>query len=404
MKKYLAIIMAVVLVFSLCACGQQAAQQTTAAPAAEPATASGASTAEAPSVIKIALMGPVTGDMAFLGEDLYRVAKVLQAEMDAQGGINGIPVEFIVEDDAATSSTATTGVQKLIDVEHVNAILGPLFTTCVLAAKPLVNAASVITITPTSADPGIFQENGYVFSLDASNDVSIHLRAQYLLEEKGFKTLAILGNYNDQTLNMIDLWNEYFPAGGGKIVYSSTFNSGSDDFRTELTKIKEAAPEAIWIAADSNEFQAMVRQMLELGMEDIFICTDYQAVQGDTLSLVGEVIDGNIVYAQNGVASDEPTQAKYAEFAEKWAAANGDVGIEAHAALLYDCAWTVIEAMQESGEYSGEGLRQAMLDNKDFIGVTGYPVFDNLGRSEGSSTLVVYENGVSTTLDYKIHD
>ena len=148
----------------------------------------------------------------------------------------------------------------------------------------------------------------------------------------------------------------------------------------------------------------MVRQMLELGMEDIFICTDYQAVQGDTLSLVGEVIDGNIVYAQNGVASDEPTQAKYAEFAEKWAAANGDVGIEAHAALLYDCAWTVIEAMQESGEYSGEGLRQAMLDNKDFIGVTGYPVFDNLGRSEGSSTQVVYANGVSTTLDYKIHD
>ena len=413
MKKTAALLLSVILVLSLCACGQQAAAPAQTQPSAGTESAAPAQTgeeapaetaADAPSSIKIALVGPVTGDMAFLGEDLYRVAKVLEAEVADMGGINGIPVEFIVADDAATSATATTTVQKLIDVDHVNAILGPLFTTCVLAAKPLVNEAGVITITPTSADPGIFQENGFVFSLDASNEVSVHLRSQYLLEEKGFKTLAILGNYNDQTLDMIDIWNECFPAGGGEIVYSSTFNSGSDDFRTELTKIRDAAPDAIWIAADANEFQTMVRQMLELGMEDLFICTDYQAIQGDTFSIVGDAIDGRIVYAQNGVASDEPTHAKYDDFAAKWAAANGDANIEAHAALLYDCAWIVIEAMQDSGAYSGEALRQAMLANKDFIGVTGYPVFDTLGRSEGSSTLVVYENGTSTTLDYKLHD
>lgn len=392
MKKFLALALALCMAFSFCACGQQAPSQ----PAAETPTAQ--------ETIKIALVGPVTGDMAFLGEGLYRLVEVLNAELNEVGGINGIPVEFIVGDDAATSATATTTVQKLIEVDNVNAILGPLFTTCVLAAKPLVNDAKVFSITPTSADSGIFQDGGYVFSLDASNELSIKLRAQYLLEEKGFSKLAILGNYNDQTLNMIELWNQFWPEGGGEIVYSSTYNSGSDDFRTELTKINEAQPEVLWIAADSNEFQAIVRQMAELGMSDLLICTDYQAVQGDVLNLIGETVDGRLVYAQNGVASDEPTQAKYAQFCEKWAKVADGALPEAHEALLYDCAWIVLEAMQESGAYTGEALREAILANTDFVGVTGYPVFDNLGRSEGSSTLVEYKDGVSTTLDYKVHD
>lgn len=396
MKKLLALILALCMAASLCACG--AAQSTDANPAAQ------ADPAPAAETIKIGLVGPVTGDMAFLGESLYKLVDVLNTELEETGGINGVPVEFIVGDDAATSATATTVVQKMIDVDHVTAILGPLFTTCVLAAKPIVNEAEVFTITPTSADNGIFQDGGYVFSLDASNEVSVHLRAQYLLEEKNFKKLAILGNYNDQTLNMIELWNEFWPAGGGEIVYSSTYNSGSDDFRTELTKIKNAEPDVLWIASDSNEFQAVVRQMSELSMGDLFICTDYQAVQGDMLSVIGEVLDGRLVYAQNGVASDKATQEKYAEFCEKWAVVADGALPEAHEALLYDCAWIVLEAMRDGNATSGAALRDAILNNTDFIGVTGYPVFDSFGRSEGSSTLVEYKDGVSVTLDYKLHD
>ncbi len=403
MKRLLAIFLALSMVFALAACGAN-----TSTPAAAPEAPSAAEPADEPAEakteIKIGFMGPATGDMAFLGEGVVRVMNLVQSEVEEMGGINGNPVSFFFEDDAATSANATTAAQKLIDVNGVNAIVGPLFTTCVLAVKPLVNDAEIIAFTPTSADKGIFQENGYVYSLDASNEVSVHLRAQYLLEEKGFTKLAILGNYNDQTLDMITYWEKFWGEGGGEIVYSSTFNSGSDDFRTELTKIKEAAPEAIWIAADANEFQAMVRQIVELGLDDLFICTDYQAIQGDTFDIVGEAIDGRIVYSQNGVANDEATIEKYDAFCAKWAELTDGAVPEAHEALLYDCAWLIIEAMQESGEYSGEGLRQALQANDDFIGVTGYPVFDAYGRSEGSSTLVVYEGGVSTTLNYTLHD
>lgn len=420
MKKLVATILAIGMLLSLSACGSQspsksddtaattpaAETQADETPAAEtqeetPADSSQEAPADAPSEITIGLIGPVTGDTAFLGEDMRMLAELLQAEVDEAGGVNGIPVTFILEDDAGNSSGAATAAQKHITVNNVNAILGPLFTSNVLAIKPIVNEAKVPAMIPTSADSGIFQEDGYVFSLDAANDVSVKLLCQYLSKEKGFTKLAILGNYNDQTLSMIDYFGEFWTEYGGTIVYSSTFNSGTDDFRTELTKIKDAAPEVLWVSADSEEFLSMSRQLVELGLDDVFISTDYQAIQGETLGVVGEYLDGRLVYTQNGVASDEATSSKYEAFSTAWEAAYG-VAPEAHSCLLYDCAHLVLEAMSESGCYSGDGLRQALLNNTDFVGVSGYPVFDNYGKSEGSSTIVIYENGESVVSDFKI--
>lgn len=424
MKKLVAIILAIGMLLSLGACGSQdsnTADNTDATPATEtkeeetsaadtqeeetPADSSEEVSeevsGEVPSEITIGLIGPVTGDTAYLGEDMRMLADLLQAEVNEAGGVNGIPVTFILEDDAGNSSGAATAAQKHITVNNVNAILGPLFTSNVLAVKPIVNEAEVPTMIPTSADSGIFQEDGYVFSLDAANDVSVKLLCQYLSKEKGFTKLAILGNYNDQTLSMIDYFGEFWTEYGGTIVYSSTFNSGTDDFRTELTKIKDAQPEALWISADTEEFLSMSRQLVELGMDDIFIATDYQAIQAETFDVVGEYMDGRLIYTQNGVASDEETSAKYEAFSTAWEDAYG-VAPEAHTSLLYDCAHLVLEAMSESGCYSGDGLRQALLNNTDFVGVSGYPVFDNYGKSEGSSTIVIYENGETVVSDFKI--
>lgn len=423
MKKLVAIILAIGMLLSLGACGSQGSntadsndatpatetqEETPAADTQEEETPADSSedvseevSGEVPSEIKIGLIGPVTGDTAFLGEQMRQLVDLVQEEMNEAGGLNGIPVTLSLEDDAGTSSGAASAAQKLIDVTQVNAIVGPLFTSNVLAIKPIVNEANIPAMIATSADSGIFQEDGYVFSLDAANDVSVKLLCQYLSKEKGFTKLAILGNYNDQTLSMIDYFGEFWTEYGGTIVYSSTFNSGTDDFRTELTKIKEAAPEVLWISADSEEFLSMSRQLVELELNDVFIATDYQAIQGDALSVVGEYMDGRLVYTQNGVASDEATASKYAEFSEAWQETYGEAP-ESHVCLLYDCIHLVLEAMSESGCYSGDGLRQALLNNTDFVGVSGYPVFDNYGKSEGSSTIVIYENGEAVVSDFKI--
>lgn len=160
--------------------------------------------------IKIGMIGPTTGDTAFLGEQMKQLMDFAQKEINDAGGIGGKSVTFYIEDDAGTSSGAVTAAQKLVDVTKVDALVGPLFTSCVLAVKPIVNEAKIPTLIPTSADKGIFEENGFVFSLDAANEISVKLSSQYLYKEKGFRKAALLGNYNDQTVDMFKYYNQFW--------------------------------------------------------------------------------------------------------------------------------------------------------------------------------------------------
>ncbi len=351
--------------------------------------------------MKIGLIGPTTGDTAFLGEQMKQLMEFVQKEVNDAGGVNGKSVTFYMEDDAGTSSGAATAAQKLVDVTKVDALVGPLFTSCVLAVKPIVNDAKVPTMIPTSADQGIFQENGYVYSLDAANEISVKLSSQYLFHEKGFQKAALLGNYNDQTVDMFQYFNQFWKEYGGEVVYESTYNSGTDDFRTELAQIKQANPDCLWIRADSEEFMSMTRQIVELGLDQVFICTDYQAIQGELFDAVGEQLDGRLIYTQNGVASDNVTKAKYEDFNSRYTEATG-AAPEAHIALMYDCIHLLLDSMKASGASTGEELRKALSNQKDFVGVTGYITFDEWGKSEGSSTIVLYEGGKSTPSDYKL--
>lgn len=351
--------------------------------------------------VKIGMIGPTTGDTAFLGEQMKQLMDFAQKEINDAGGIGGKSVTFYIEDDAGTSSGAVTAAQKLVDVTKVDALVGPLFTSCVLAVKPIVNEAKIPTLIPTSADKGIFEENGFVFSLDAANEISVKLSSQYLYKEKGFRKAALLGNYNDQTVDMFKYYNQFWKEYGGEVVYESTFNSGTDDFRTELAQIKQAKPDVLWVRADAEEFMSMTRQIVELGLDDVFICTDYQAIQGELFDTVGKQLDGRLIYTQNGVASDDATKSKYEDFNKRYTEATG-AAPEAHIALMYDCIHLLLNSMETSKASTGEEVRKALAGQKDFVGVTGYITFDEFGKSEGSSTIVEYKNGESVPSSYKL--
>ncbi len=324
-------------------------------------------------------------------------------ELDNAGGINGTPVTLLVEDDAGTSAGAVTAANKLIDVDHVNALVGPLFTSNIIAVKPVATEAEVPVMIATSADEHIFAQDGYVFSIDAANEVSIKLLSQYLYYEKGFRNLSILGNYNDQTLSMIDYFNSFWSGYGGTVVSSATFLSGSDDFRTELTKINDAQPDVVWISADTQEFQTIIRQMAELGMDNVFLATDYQAIQADFFEAVGAYVDGRLCYTQNGVASDIPTQEKYDAFITGYSDMFGEEP-EAFVSLLYDCFELLFTGLENSATYKGADIRASIAGIEDFIGVSGHITFDDWGRSQGSSTILSYENGLTAVVDYSLTD
>jgi branched-chain amino acid transport system substrate-binding protein len=385
---------ALALLFLFAGCGKKETGQ---------AVASGEASAKsvAQQVIKIGTISPNTGNTAFLGELMGTLVEYVGDEVNGMGGINGAKVEIIREDSAGTSVGAATAAQKLINVDKVTAIIGPLFTTCVLAAKPIAEQSKTPLIVATSSHKDIFAENGYVFSIDAANEVSVKLLSKYLYDEKGFRKLSILGSYNDQTLDMINIFDRLWKEYGGNDVSHATFNPGTEDFRTDLTLIKNQNPDVIWIKADADEMKTIVRQMFELGLDKVFIATDYQAIQAaDFFDSFGKLLDGHFCYTQNGLASDAPTKAKYDAFTVGYRARYGN-DPDAMVVLYYDTFYILFEALKK-GTYSGEALRNAIGSTEDFTGASGYVTFDSWGRSTGSSTIVEYKDGKSFVSPFKI--
>lgn len=380
----------VVVLFILIASMISACADIPATPAATEAPTEAVATVNA-EPIKVGVIAPTTGELAYLGDMIKQLVEFVQNEVNNNGGINGQPVSIILEDDQGSSAGAVTAAQKLIEVDKVNALVGPLFTSSIIAVKPIATDAQVPVMIATSADPQIFADNGYVFSLDVGNEVSINLLSDYLYNTKGFENLAILGIYNDQTLSMIDIFTADWTEKGGTVVSNATFNAGTDDFRTNLTQIKQQNPDVIWVKSDTQELETIIRQMTELGMTDVFITTDYQAIQSEFFTNVGEVVDGRIAYTQNGIASDPETIAKYDAFSEAFNAAYG-ANPEAFISLLYDDFGLLFQAMN-TGATSGDELRTALASIESFTGVTGFITFDSTGRSSGSSTIIEYKDG-----------
>ena len=354
--------------------------------------------ADAPGEIRIGVIGPMTGATAFLGEQMKQLIEIVNNEFDESGGINGIPVSFHIEDDNGNSNGAAVAIQKLVDFTDVNAVIGPLFTPTALAVKPIAEANQVPVLLATVSNPGVFSENGYMFSLDPSDEMVIRAHTSYLNNKKGFNKVALLGNYSDATLLEFSYFNQFWLDLGGEVVFEATYNPGSDDFRTELVRIRESGAEAIFIRAIAEEFRSFIRQLVELGLDDIFIATDYQAVQDATIfDFVGDSVDGRMIFTRPSVANEDSAITRAESFMRKYHDTFG-VELEAHILMLYDCLYLIAEAIK-SGAYEGEDIRDYLYAIDSFPGITGNISFSSVGLAEGGVTLMEYANGRVNRID-----
>lgn len=383
MNKFLINLLSVVLVLALAAGCAPAQPEATQAPP------------DSPEVFKIGAMAPMTGDVAFLGENMKRLLEYEEKAINDAGGINGIPVKFILEDDMGTAAGGTTAVKKLISVDHVNAIVGPLFTSPMLAIAPTLNEEKVPAITPTTSNDGIFSENGYVFSIDLRPIVVTKFQCDYF-NKKGLKKLAFIGEYNDHTLAKMDQFKAECPKVGVEVADMETYQAGSDQFRTELTKIKSAEPDVIFLNVNTPELIKIVREMKELGFDNkIFISTDFQAIQEDVFTQIGPEVDGRFSFTTGNPPPDGSTKdlidaynAQYlAQFKEKY-----DADPTGETPLLWDSINILIAAAKNAKSFSGEDLRAALAAT-DMRSITGNIKFEEDGSVIRTPFMIEYTDG-----------
>jgi branched-chain amino acid transport system substrate-binding protein len=311
--------------------------------------------------------GSLTGTTATFGQSTHNGITQAFDEINAAGGLLGKKVKVLVEDDRSQPEEATTAVTKLINQSHVVAMLGEVSSSRSLAAAPICQSNKVPMVSPSSTNPRVTQVGDYIFRVCFIDPFQAPVMAKFAANTLKIKRVAILTDVrNDYSIGLQTFFRQSFKSLGGEIVAEQSYSEGDSDFRAQLTQIKAANPEAIYLPGYYTEAATIARQARELGITVPLMGGDGWD-SPKLFEIGGAALDG--CYISNHYSVDDPSPA-IQKFVSEYKARYKD-SPDALAALGYDAARILADAIKRAGSTDGEKVRDALKTVKDFAGVTG---------------------------------
>ncbi len=375
---------------ALCACDEKT--KTPAKPAdAKPADVKPADAKPADDVILIGEVGSVTGPQAAFGISTRNGVELAVEEANGAGGVKGKKLAVRLYDDQSKPEEAAGATTRLINQDHVAVILGEVASSNSLAMAPLAQGAQVPMITPSSTNPKVTEIGDYIFRVCFIDPFQGYVMAKFAHDHLHFTKVAVLRDLgSDYSQGLADVFERKFTEMGGKIVGEETYTKGSTDFRSQLTAIKRAQPDGIYIPGYYTDIGVIARQARELGITAKLMGGD--GWDSDKLfELGGAAVEGS--YFSNHYSPDDPNP-RIQKFIADYKAAFGSVP-DALAALGYDAAMVAVDAMKRAPTLDRTAIRDAIAATKNFPGVTGTITLDE--KRNASKPAVVLEVGKGKT-------
>jgi len=337
--------------------------------------------------IKVGEYASLTGKEASFGQSSHKGLTLAFEEINAAGGALGRPIELLSEDNQTKPGESATAVKKLIARDKVVALVGEVASGRSLEAAPIAQASKIPMIAPAATNPKVTQTGSYVFRVCFIDPFQGTVMAKFAKEDLKASKVAILSSVsNAYSVGLAKFFRETFIAGGGTVVAEKNFSEGDKDFRAQLTAVKAAGVDAIFVPGYYTEAALIVRQARDLGLAVPFFGGDgWEAPQ--LLQIGGEALEG-CYYSTH--FSPENTDATVQEFVKKFKARwNGETP-DAFAALGYDTAYVLTAAIKRAGSTEGPKLRDALAATKNFAGVTGVTTIDaNRDASKPAAILAI---------------
>jgi len=324
-------------------------------------------------VVKIGAVLVLTGPNAKAGQSAKQGIEMAVEEINASGGVKSRKIKVIYEDDGGEPQKSVSAVQKLINVDKVLAILGPMWSSCVLAVAPIVESKGVVILSPTASSPKITYAGDYIFRNTYSDAIEGAKTAEFASKELKYGKAGILFINNDYGVGLKDAFKRKFEELGGKIVIDEGYDPKTTDFRTILVKVKERSPEVIYIAGYS-EMGQLLRQMRETGIKiPVLSCIMFEI--SDIAKVAGKAAEG-VIYAYPSYDPEKGNEITL-KFAKKFKEKYGTLP-DPEAAFSYDAVKILALAMEKGG-FTSEDIKNALYKIKGYNGVTGKTSFDENG-------------------------
>jgi len=336
-------------------------------------------------VIKIGAILCESGSGAEYGKDARRGVELATSQINERGGINGKRVVVLYENDNTDPKTAVSAAQKLISA-GVQVIIGAVTSSSHLAISPLADKNEVVIISPGASNPNITNAGDFVFRNWISDTFEGKLMAEYL-KGKGLDKLAIFYLNNDYGLGLKDVFATRFEELGGKLSIIDNHEQDQSDFRTALTRIANARPDAIYLPSYYKEMAKIMNQRAELGIS-IQVYSTVTFEDPKLIDIAGRNAEG-VIYSfpyYNPNSQDTTVQRFVASFTYHF---NQKPGI--FAAHAYDATNIVFRAISIYGNV-GPMIRDALYSTSNYPGVSGLTTFDKNGDVEKPVSLKIVTN------------
>ncbi|HKP47661.1 MAG TPA: ABC transporter substrate-binding protein [Pyrinomonadaceae bacterium] len=317
--------------------------------------------------IVVGYYGDLTGRTSNFGQSTKNGVEMAVDEINKAGGINGRQIKVLSEDDEGRPEKAATVATKLIDQDRVIALLGEVASGNSLAAAPKAQAAKVPMISPSSTNPAVTQVGDYIFRVCFIDPFQGEVMAKFAANTLKAKKAAIMLDFNSPySRGLTEFFESSFTKLGGQVVTKQSYTQGDRDYKGQLTSIRSANPDVIYVPGYYGEVGVIAKQAKQLGITQPLLGGDgWDAPQ--LWELGGDALNGDFISNHYSVEDPSPAIQKFVgDFKSRY-----NIAPDALAALGYDAMRVLADAIKRAGTTEGQKLRDAIAATKDFAGVTG---------------------------------
>lgn len=356
-------------------------------PSASPTTPT-ATTPPPSKEIVIGVVAPLTGEAATFGKSTKQGAELAQEEWNAKGGLLGAQIKLVVADDKGDPTEAAAAYTRLIEQDKVIAIVGTVMSKCSLAGAPICQAKKIPMISPTSTNPKVTEVGDFIFRACFIDPFQGTVGAKFAYDNLGVRKAACIFDVgNDYTKGLSEYFRDKFKELGGEIVGFEAHPTGTTDFNAQLTKIISAGPELIYISDYYNDAGLIMKQARALGFKGYFLGGDGWD-SPDLVKIGGDAVEGG--FFTNHFSKDDP-RPEVQNLVKAYTAKFGEPP-DALAALAYDAANLLFDAINRAGSTDGPAVRDAMKA-ANFKAVSGQITFDENRNPVKAAVIIEMKNG-----------
>ena len=340
--------------------------------------------------IAIGAVLPITGDVPTFGKSAENGIELAVEQYNNAGGINGKKIKLIVQDDADDPASGVSALQKLINENKIVGVLGSVSSKVTLAMAPVATQYKIPLVTGSSTNAKVTSLAGNEFAFRACfiDPFQGKVIAKYSFDTLKAKTAAVIYDVgNDYAAGLAQSFKTNFEAAGGKVLTMQTYNTGEQDFNAQLTNIKKLSPDVLIMTDYYQTVGLIAKQARQLGIKSTFLGGDGWD-SPDLVKIAGDAINGG--YFSNHYSPDD-TSAEVVQFLKDYKAKYNTTP-DALAALGYDSAKMLFEAIKNAKSTDGEAVRQALLKT-DLTSVTGHIKLDANRDPIKPAVMIKIENG-----------